>query len=143
MAAPCGRHCIHLSRCFVHEDSEIRKAVVLDFVDLFYALGEELLPLLVRLSVSQLRLISIYINRTTPPALTPASPLLSKTHPYEQAVDLYKLLLERKYIGEPVPTPLSREIPNVHKLAFFTIPYLEPRTSLVRKGHTHTHLLSL
>ena len=54
-----------LTACFTHENAEIRKTVVLCFVDLYVALGDALLPHVTHLAVSQLKLISIYIGRVS------------------------------------------------------------------------------
>lgn len=53
-----------LTGAFEHDISEVRKTVVLNFVDLYQALGTELLPLISHLAISKLRLISIYVNRS-------------------------------------------------------------------------------
>ena len=53
-----------LTGCFSNNNSEVRKTVVLNFVDLYQTLGsEQLLPRMTHLNVSQLKLISIYVNR--------------------------------------------------------------------------------
>ena len=41
------------------------KAVVFSLVDMYLVLGEDLTPHLAELSTSQLKLVTIYINRTT------------------------------------------------------------------------------
>jgi len=52
-----------LTNAFGHHSSDIRKTAVLDFVDMYLALGDDLLPRLAHLSHSQLKLISIYVVR--------------------------------------------------------------------------------
>jgi hypothetical protein len=53
-----------LTAAFGHHSSDIRKTAVLDFVDMYAAMGDALLPRLGHLSHSQLKLISIYIVRS-------------------------------------------------------------------------------
>jgi CLIP-associating protein 1/2 len=43
----------------------VRKAVVFCLVDMYLVLGEQLTPHLAALSTSQLKLVTIYINKTT------------------------------------------------------------------------------
>ena len=52
---------------FKHELADVRKAVVFCLVDVYRVLGEDLLPHLEEhLSNSQLKLVTIYINRLHP-----------------------------------------------------------------------------
>ena len=51
-------------RAFNHANADIRKAVVFSLVDMFMVLGDRLTPILSEnLSVSQLKLVTIYCNR--------------------------------------------------------------------------------
>ena len=56
-----------LFRAFAHPHADVRKAVVFCIVDLYRVLGEDLMPHLDEgLSNSQLKLVTIYINRLQP-----------------------------------------------------------------------------
>jgi CLIP-associating protein 1/2 len=46
---------------------QVRKAVVFCLVDMYITLGDWLMPHLAPLSQSQLKLVTIYINRNHPP----------------------------------------------------------------------------
>ncbi|KAJ1639527.1 armadillo-type protein, partial [Pavlovales sp. CCMP2436] len=50
---------------FKSPSADVRKAVVFALVDMYLVLGDELTPHLSELSTSQLKLVTIYINRTT------------------------------------------------------------------------------
>lgn len=50
---------------FKSPSADVRKAVVFALVDMFLVLGDELTPHLSELSTSQLKLVTIYINRST------------------------------------------------------------------------------
>ncbi|KAK9807883.1 hypothetical protein WJX72_012183 [[Myrmecia] bisecta] len=52
-----------LFEAFKHPSADVRKAVVFCLVDIWMALGEALTPLLASLSTSQLKLLTIYVNR--------------------------------------------------------------------------------
>ena len=53
-----------LFEAFKHANADVRKAVVFCLVDMYMVLGEQLTPHLAVLSTSQLKLVTIYINRT-------------------------------------------------------------------------------
>ena len=53
-----------LFEAFKNPDADVRKAVVFCLVDMYMVLGEQLTPHLAVLSTSQLKLVTIYINRT-------------------------------------------------------------------------------
>ena len=53
-----------LVRAFNSQSADVRKAVVFCLVDMYMVLGEQLTPHLAVLSTSQLKLVTIYINRT-------------------------------------------------------------------------------
>ena len=50
---------------FKSPSADVRKAVVFALVDMYLVLGDQLTPHLSELSTSQLKLVTIYINRTT------------------------------------------------------------------------------
>ena len=52
----------------------MRKAVVFCLVDMYMVLGEQLTPHLAVLSTSQLKLVTIYINRTAKARAESSSP---------------------------------------------------------------------
>ena len=54
-----------LFNAFKNQNADVRKAVVFSLVDMYLVLGEDLTPHLAELSTSQLKLVTIYINRTT------------------------------------------------------------------------------
>jgi len=54
-----------LFQAFKNQNADVRKAVVFSLVDMYLVLGEDLTPHLAELSTSQLKLVTIYINRTT------------------------------------------------------------------------------
>ena len=54
-----------LFHAFKNQNADVRKAVVFSLVDMYLVLGEDLTPHLAELSTSQLKLVTIYINRTT------------------------------------------------------------------------------
>jgi len=53
-----------LFEAFKNPNADVRKAVVFGLVDMYMVLGEQLTPHLAVLSTSQLKLVTIYINRT-------------------------------------------------------------------------------
>ena len=53
-----------LFEAFKNPNADVRKAVVFCLVDMYMVLGEQLTPHLAVLSTSQLKLVTIYINRT-------------------------------------------------------------------------------
>jgi CLIP-associating protein 1/2 len=53
-----------LFEAFKNPSADVRKAVVFCLVDMYMVLGEQLTPHLAVLSTSQLKLVTIYINRT-------------------------------------------------------------------------------
>ena len=53
-----------LFQAFKNQNADVRKAVVFSLVDMYLVLGEDLTPHLAELSTSQLKLVTIYINRT-------------------------------------------------------------------------------
>ena len=53
-----------LFEAFKNQNADVRKAVVFCLVDMYMVLGEQLTPHLAVLSTSQLKLVTIYINRT-------------------------------------------------------------------------------
>uniref|UniRef100_A0A7S3AW56 TOG domain-containing protein n=1 Tax=Haptolina ericina TaxID=156174 RepID=A0A7S3AW56_9EUKA len=53
-----------LFEAFKNPNADVRKAVVFCLVDMYMILGEQLTPHLAVLSTSQLKLVTIYINRT-------------------------------------------------------------------------------
>ena len=75
-----------LFEAFKNPNADVRKAVVFCLVDMYMVLGEQLTPHLAVLSTSQLKLVTIYINRTakaradravSPPAGPVATPLVT------------------------------------------------------------------
>lgn len=60
-----------LFEAFKNPNADVRKAVVFCLVDMFMVLGEQLTPHLAVLSTSQLKLVTIYINRTSKAKSTP------------------------------------------------------------------------
>ena len=54
-----------LFEAFRNPNADVRKAVVFCLVDMYLVLGEQLTPHLEELSTSQLKLVTIYINKTT------------------------------------------------------------------------------
>mmetsp|Transcript_22953 Transcript_22953/g.62909 ORF Transcript_22953/g.62909 Transcript_22953/m.62909 type:complete len:174 (-) Transcript_22953:540-1061(-) len=54
-----------LFEAFKNSHADVRKAVVFCLVDMYLVLGEQLTPHLAALSTSQLKLVTIYINKTT------------------------------------------------------------------------------
>jgi CLIP-associating protein 1/2 len=52
-----------LYSAFKHQNADVRKAVVFCLVDMYSVLGDDMTPFLSELNTSQLRLVTIYINR--------------------------------------------------------------------------------
>jgi len=63
-----------LFEAFKNPNADVRKAVVFCLVDMYMVLGEQLTPHLAVLSTSQLKLVTIYINRTAKARADSASP---------------------------------------------------------------------
>jgi len=61
-----------LFTAFKNADADVRKAVVFCVVDMYTVIGEQLTPHLAVLSTSQLKLVTIYINRRQQRHLTEA-----------------------------------------------------------------------
>ena len=53
-----------LYEAFKHPNADVRKAVVFCLVDMYLVMGDDFSPYLAELSTSQLKLVTIYINRT-------------------------------------------------------------------------------
>ena len=60
-----AQHYQALFEAFRNPNADVRKAVVFCLVDMYLVLGEQLTPHLEELSTSQLKLVTIYINKTT------------------------------------------------------------------------------